>query len=139
MSRLVAAFSILLMTGVAPPAGGAGADLAETEWLVDDIGGHGVVDRARTSLRFTEPGRVAGHTGCNRFFGPVQLNGDAIAFANLATTRMACRETLMVQEQRFLDALAKAERATLEQEAQVLILLGGNGERLVRLSRVVEK
>jgi heat shock protein HslJ len=139
MSRLITALSILVATGVLQPAAGGGIDLVGTAWLVDDIGGRGVIDRARTTLQFLEPGQVAGHTGCNRFFGPVEVNGESIAFGNLATTRMACPEALMTQEQRFLGAMAKARRIALGEHGQVLLVYDDDGEPALRLSRIVEK
>ena len=139
MSKFITALTILVATAVVQPAAGGGIDLVGTAWLVDDIGGRGVIDRARTTLQFPEPGRVAGHTGCNRFFGPVELNGVAIAFGNLATTRMACPEALMAQEQRFLDAMARARRIAPAEHGHVLLVYGDDGKPALRLSRIVEK
>jgi heat shock protein HslJ len=139
MSTFIRALSLLLTIGATQAAGAGGIDLIGTTWLVDDIGGRGVIDRARTTLEFLEPGRVAGHTGCNRFFGPVELDGDAISFGDLATTRMACPEALMAQEQQFLHALAEARRIGLAQQGRILLVYDDHGEPVLRLSRIVEK
>ena len=42
------------------------------------------IDRSQT--RFT------GHTGCNRMFGSVDVQGRRLDFSNIGTTRMACVE-----------------------------------------------
>ena len=139
MTKFIAALLILAMTGGLQPAAAGGNELAGTAWLVDDIGGRGVVDRARTTLQFLEPGRVAGHTGCNRFFGPVDQNEDRVSFGNLGVTRMACPESLMNQEQRFLEALSAASRFELTREGLVLLVFGAGSERVLRLSRITEK
>ncbi len=69
-------------------------DLLGTAWLAEDIGGRGVVDRARSTMEFTNPGQVGGLAGCNRYFGPVSLVGSAISFGNLAATRNRLWDTV---------------------------------------------
>ncbi len=49
---------------------------------------------------------VSGSAGCNRFWGSYTVDGNSITFSPLASTRMACPEELMEQEQLFLAALA---------------------------------
>ena len=51
-----------------------------------------------------ETGQVSGTTGCNRYFGDVQVDNEHkfLAFGPLATTRMACRGDLSQQEMDFL-------------------------------------
>lgn len=53
-------------------------------------------------------GRISGHAGCNRYFAPYALAGDALTIASVGATRMACAEPagLMQQESLFLAALA---------------------------------
>jgi heat shock protein HslJ len=49
---------------------------------------------------------VTGNTGCNRFNGPYQVQGDEITIGQLASTRAACpTEELDQQETHFLAAL----------------------------------
>jgi heat shock protein HslJ len=140
MSGRVATLLILTATAASMVWSGAGAaELWGTAWLADDIGGRGVVDRARSTLHFDESRRVSGSTGCNRFFGPVELDGDRISFGNLATTRMACPDALMDQERRFLEALSKAKRLELTHEGQILLVHGEGARPVLRLSRLVDK
>jgi heat shock protein HslJ len=61
----------------------------------------------RLTLEFQD-GQVSGDSGCNRFHGSFTVQGDALAIGPLATTRMACGDDSMVQEQQFLAALASA-------------------------------
>ena len=139
MGKLVSVLSIVLMIGATPTAAAGETDLSGSAWLVDDVGGRGVVDRARTQIQFLEPGRVAGSTGCNRFFGPVEQDGNGISFGDLGVTRMACPEALMSQEQRFLEAMAKARRFELAHDGLVLVLYDDRGARVIELSRILEK
>ena len=139
MKRLISLLFVSAMIGAVQPVVAGDTDLAGTAWLVDDIGGRGVVDRARTTLQFVEPGRIAGHTGCNRFFGSVDLDGDRITFGNLGVTRMACPESLMNQEHRFVEAMTHAGRLELAHRGMILIIFDDDGERVLELSRVIEK
>ena len=84
--------------------------LSGSEWLLEDLGGSGVIDNVQATLIFAEAGRVAGNSSCNRFSGPVEVGGDNIKFGPLASTRMACPEAAMNQEAKYLKALQAAER-----------------------------
>jgi len=90
-------------------------DLLKTEWLLEDLGGKGVLDRAQATLAFPEEKKVAGNGSCNRFFGPAQLTGDKISLGPLASTRMACRSAALInQESNYLDALKNAEHFSVD-------------------------
>lgn len=41
--------------------------LAGKPWIVERIGGAGIVDRSRVPLHFTSEGRLAGIASCNRY------------------------------------------------------------------------
>ena len=84
-----------------------GTSLVGTEWWVEDIEGTGVIDNSHTTITFPEPGRVAGDGGCNRYMGSYEGEGDRLKFGPLASTRMACPEALMNQDDRFHQALAR--------------------------------
>lgn len=89
--------------------------LAGTEWLLEDLGGNGVLDRAQATLAFPKPDRVAGQSSCNRFFGSADIQGETIKLGKLATTRMACLSPAVSnQEAKYLKALQNAERITMD-------------------------
>jgi len=102
-------------------------------WVLEDLGGTGVIDDARATLEFREPGRVAGRGSCNQFSGPVTVNGPAISFGPLVSTKMACPEAVMDQETRYFQALQDAERWSL-QGPNLLIYVKGAAKPL-RFSR----
>ena len=81
-----------------------------TSWRLEDLAGAGAIDEAQATLEFPENGRVSGNGSCNQFDGTVTITDDAIAFGPLATTKMACDESVMNQESRFLAALNEAQR-----------------------------
>ena len=52
-------------------------------------------------------GRVAGSTGCNRYFGNYQLmGGDSVQISQPGLTMMACAEKIAAQEHQYLRNLA---------------------------------
>jgi heat shock protein HslJ len=69
---------------------------------------------------FAEDGTVSGSSGCNQYNGSYTLDGTAIAIGPLATTKMACPDDIMAQEQQFLAALASAAKVTVEAGQPVL-------------------
>lgn len=76
-----------------------------TVWLVEDVGGGGIIDSSHISLFLDGKGRVNGSGGCNRYMGRYRLSGDRLSFDQIGGTRMACAPALMLQEQRFLKLL----------------------------------
>lgn len=60
------------------------------------------------TIRFKDA-TVSGKSGCNNFHGTYSLNGNAIALASLASSRKACQdEGVMEQEQQVLAAIQSA-------------------------------
>jgi heat shock protein HslJ len=95
---------VMLLTG-----GTVLADaLAGSEWRPAQLGKHAVVDTASRFVRFEAEGRVAGHGGCNRFFGSYQVTDDRISIRPLGATRMACAGPDMNLETAFFQALEQA-------------------------------
>ena len=85
-------------------------NLVGSEWLLEDLGGSGVLDRVQATLAFPESGKVAGKGSCNRFFGTVAISGNKVKFSALGSTKMACPEAIMKQEDKYLAALQAADR-----------------------------
>ena len=66
------------------------------------------VSRTSLTIRFKD-GTVSGKSGCNNFHGTYTLNGSAISLTPLASTRKAClNEGVMEQEQQVLAAIQSA-------------------------------
>jgi putative lipoprotein len=135
--RGLAALSALLATACAgEPARETAADLADTQWAVEDIGGRGIVDRTQTTLNIDIAGRASGTGGCNRYFGDVTLGPGTIGFGPIGSTRMACPEAVMEQEQRFFQALEASRRYRQDPVTGLLYLVDEGGNALVRLRRL---
>lgn len=125
----------ILVTRVAAPRVEAEAAPAlEGDWLAVDIGGSGVADGVRSTIRFAANGRVAGRGGCNRFVGSYASSGGTLRLGGLGVTRMACPQPMMEQEARFLAALRATASARVE--GPYLTLYDAGGAPLVRLTRM---
>lgn len=103
------------------------------EWLLEDIAGAGVIDNLNSPIRFNPIGTTSGHAGCNRFTGTAAVGAGSIDIGPLATTRRACAEAVMDQEQRFLDALSKSETWVLGDDG-LLRLGAADGRELLRFA-----
>jgi len=136
-------FLILACTGSHKPAQAAtpGAPVAQpgptlnlvgSEWLLEDLGGSGVLDRVQATLAFPENGKVAGKGSCNRFFGTVAISGQTIKFSAMGATKMACPEAIMKQEEKYLAALQAADR--FESKDGNLLIYYAGAEKPLRFS-----
>lgn len=117
---------------------GCGGDPAELltgpEWVVEDIGGGGIIDRSRITMEFGADDRVAGLAGCNRYVGTYALTAEGLTFGRMAGTMMACADALMAQERKFLAALGTAARFDLD-ETGALLLRAADGTVALKARR----
>ncbi len=124
----------LSMEGPEAAPAGPEAALVASRWRAVEITGEPVEDAVESTLEIDEAGGVAGSAGCNRYFGAAEIDGHRIRMGGLGSTRMACAEPVMRQEQRFLDALERA--AAWHVEAGILRLEDATGIPLVQLARI---
>jgi heat shock protein HslJ len=109
-------------------------NLAGTEWLLEDLGGAGVIDNVQATLAFPEAGKTAGNGSCNRFFGPAVITGGTIKLGPLGSTRMSCPEAVMNQETKYLEALQAGER--FEWKAPYLLIYCKGFEKPLRFMKM---
>ena len=85
------------------------AVLEGTEWRLTDFDrNEPAPDEPEVTLAF-EGGRIAGSSGCNRYFADVEEGGDmpgSISIGSAGSTQMMCPEPVMEIEGRFLKRLA---------------------------------
>jgi heat shock protein HslJ len=82
------------------------------------------------TLEFGSGSSVSGSGGCNRYTGSYTLNGSAISFGAVASTRMMCMdESVMARERAFFNALSAATR--IETDGEQLTLTYGANQRLI--------
>jgi heat shock protein HslJ len=110
-----------------PPksSGGTQISLAGTEWVLTDLAGTPALPGGKATLAFPEAGRVAGNGSCNRFTGSMTITGDQLKMGPLASTRMACMDdAVSQQEDKYLKALGGASRYSY-QDPYLLIYAEG--------------
>lgn len=111
------------------------ADMAAVAgtWIASEINGAATDEKVVSWLKLSDAGRAQGQGGCNSFSGTYKLENGTLTFGPLASTRRACPETQMSQEQRFFAALGAVKAARLESGDLVLTDLAG--EPLVQLRK----
>jgi heat shock protein HslJ len=88
--------------------------LANTEWLLEDLNGTGVMDYLQTTLRFDATSRIGGQGGCNRYFATARIEGDLLSVSAIGATKRLCPPAVMDQETRYFTALKQAQRISLD-------------------------
>lgn len=107
--------------------------LAGSEWRPVRLGEAGAVDESGPTeifVRFEGDGRLAGHGGCNRFFGGYTITGTAIEIGPLGATRMMCPEPAMAGEAALFEILQTARR--FERRRTELSLFDAEGREIAR-------
>jgi heat shock protein HslJ/uncharacterized membrane protein len=112
------------------PAAPAVANLLGTAWRLESLGNGKPRAGTQPSLEFPTEGRASGNGSCNRFNGIVIVAADGIKFTGLATTRKACPEAVMRQEEDYLAALRDAVR--FEADAEALRIFSAGREEPLR-------
>jgi heat shock protein HslJ/uncharacterized membrane protein len=109
--------------------GGESKDLLLGEWVIEDVNGRGIIDSSRATVGFDDDGRMSGRGSCNGYGGSYRLSGEGLAVSDLSSTRMACAEALMRQEQQIFAILADISRFELD-DTGTLILHTHDGRSL---------
>jgi heat shock protein HslJ len=107
MRRFVG-FALGCLVMMAPPAYAQGSALSGSEWRPIQIGKLTVPLEGGLFVQFRGEGKIAGHGGCNRFFGSYKTAGRTIVIGSLGSTRMACPQGVMNLEAAFLAVLETA-------------------------------
>jgi len=135
--RFSIAMVVVLLTGCAASNAQIPQPILEdSAWLAEDIDGTGVIDMLQSTLKFDVNLNVSGHGGCNRYFGTATVNENKIDFSALGSTRMACSQAIMDQEQRFLAALDAAHSWHIDTERDLLTMKNEEGRTVLRFSRL---
>ena len=114
--------------------------LENTAWRLVELGGQPALpgpNQNQPQLRFTGDSlRVVGSTGCNRLSGSYTRDGASLRFGPAITTKMACvDQRLNEQETRFLAALRATERHEIQSDTLTLIGASGPLARFAPMTR----
>ncbi len=85
--------------------------LEDVQWTLIELDGAALRASARGAPTLTlasKDRRLSGFAGCNRMLGDYELDGDALKFGAMATTRMACVD--VTPEEPLLRALQATTR-----------------------------
>lgn len=105
-------------------------------WQLTALQGADVAEGSRAFIEFSEPPRLTGNGGCNRFFGVYRYQEQGLVIESaLGSTKMACAPEVMVQEQRLFQLLPKAVTIDEVTENQ-LTLNASDGDELIRVERI---
>ncbi len=105
-------------------------DLQGAEWVVEDVGGNGIIDNSRVTLNFGTDGQIHGRASCNSYRGYYTLAAPKLSVSTLVGTMMACAPALMDQEDKFL-ALLKYIQSVEIDDTGALILVSENKQRIL--------
>ena len=84
------------------------------------------------TLAFLKDSKIAGETGCNRFFGEYTAEGERVKFENMGSTRMMCPD--MQFETAYLQAISQTASYTIEDGE--LSLKDSNGNIVAILKKI---
>lgn len=133
---LLAAIGTLTTTACTTPASeevasAASQPLIDTNWRLTQLGGQ-VIDNPAggNAIGFhldAQNPRMTGFAGCNRMFGGYVLNGDALKFDQVGSTKMACMDGDRMQlESRYTNALTQVTRWKITGSTLELLDATGN-------------
>ncbi|RFA29417.1 hypothetical protein CAI21_10175 [Alkalilimnicola ehrlichii] len=105
-------------------------DLDGTAWTVSRIEQKDSATERAATMMF-EADRLGGHTGCNHYTAPVEIDGASLAIGMAAATKMACLGPIMEQEQQFFRALEAVDSYRVE--GGELLLVDADGQERLRL------
>lgn len=103
---LLAALSLVLgacqnTTGSAPAA-----ERLQGVWRVTALNGDALSAASRAHIEFSDPPRLTGNAGCNRFFGIYEYRqGELEVDEALGASKMLCQPSVMALENRLLSYL----------------------------------
>ena len=104
-------------------------NLIGTTWTLEELEGKPAIAHTKATLTFLDGGRVAGNGSCNRYMGPVAINGETVHFGPLAGTKMMCDPTWSGQETIYLKNLEAAKKFALS-DGKLLIYVNSSDESM---------
>lgn len=109
--------------------------LVDTYWRLDELNGRpaplGSGGKEAHLLLQPDKPTVRGFGGCNRFSGRYALDGNALSFHAMTSTRMACAEGMDLEAE-YLAALGRV--ATWAREGERLTLRDADGNVVARFT-----
>jgi heat shock protein HslJ len=98
-------------------------------WTVTEIAGV-TTSGTQPTMTFMIAGKTAGSSSCNRYSAPYRLAGEGLTFGPAISTKMACPQPAMDQENRFLQVLGRIARFEIMADG-AMRLLTNDGQAIV--------
>ena len=96
-----------LVAEVPPPPGDpSGSGLPGSLWVLTELGATADLPDIFPTVEFGSDGTVSGFAGCNTYSGTYTIEGEALTFGPLATTKMGCPPPASEVEAAFLAAMS---------------------------------
>lgn len=136
IKRWSTTIAVLFFTGCASQSENkALSPVLEGQWQVEDISGQGVIDNSHITLNVAG-NTLSGSTGCNHFSGTFMQAENTLATSRLAVTRKMCSPALMMQEQRYIEALTSATEIAQSPNKPWLFLKTANSSTSIKLVKI---
>jgi heat shock protein HslJ len=98
-----------------PAEATAAGSLVGPTWRATSINGQPVLSGTTITAEFSSEDRVAGTSGCNRYFGGAKAEAGRITLGPFGATRMACSpDAVMAQEGDYFATLEAAKSYTVK-------------------------
>lgn len=78
----------------------------DSKWVLNEWPGKTMPDNAKATLNFADGSRISGKAFCNSYGGNVIINGNAVQFSKMFSTKMFCQD-LAESEDIYLAEIAK--------------------------------
>ncbi len=104
-------------------------------WKIEQARAAPLLHKLNARLAFGSDGKLSGNGGCNNVSSVYTLEANQLELGPLVTSRKACGDALMEQEDRVLTALERARVARVPAHG-LLELLDADGTVLLRGSRL---
>lgn len=104
------------------PAPGSRAGSVAGDWALEmgTAGGDPLAPAAGAITLSIAGADASGTSGCNSYFGTVEIVGATVRFSGLGGTDMACEPDRMALERAYLDALGTVQEAATDRDQLVL-------------------
>lgn len=117
----------------AEPADPPHPAILDSVWTATSLGDAAILPRTKVTLTIGADMRAGGSGGCNSWFAPAELDGEALRFGPVTATLKACTQAVNQQEDAFRTALAAV--ATWQVDQDRLTLFGADGQPLMVFER----
>lgn len=124
MKRLILGFIIAFSLQACTSNLQMATQKAETKWVLTEWPGKTLPAQAKATLNITSGNKIAGKSFCNGYGGNAVINGNAVKFSQVFSTKMYCQEVADA-EIKYLADLQNVDAGTIS-GGKLKLITGGN-------------